>query len=126
MLASAGMRERSHTLCLSLHEFGEIYQHMPNFDDAEAAERRTLEEARHRYDTSQQTRITHEILGDVAAERELGMENGAAVRLHGLVQRRRLREGARESQNKPSETTVGHIWDQAYQIPDDFQRGSLP
>ena len=86
MLASVAMRERSHTLCLSLSELGELYLDMLKFAEAEAAARRMLVEAR-RYDTKQQIRIADEILANIAAERGLGLGHGAAVRLRGLVRR---------------------------------------
>ena len=89
MLRSVAMRERSHTLCLSLSELGELYLDMLKFADAEAAARRMIQEAG-RYDTVQQMRIAGEIIASIAAEREAGLEHGSPVRLCGLLRRPEL------------------------------------
>ena len=86
MLSSVAMREHSHTLCLSLSELAELYLDMLAFTDAETAAERMIEEA-HRYDTARQLRIANEILEDIGAEKENGVEHGAEVTLGGLVRR---------------------------------------
>ena len=89
MLESVAMRERSHTLCLSLTELGELYLDMLKFADAEAAARRVIREAM-RYDTAQQTRIAEELIENIAQAKLVGLQHGSAVRLRGLARRPEL------------------------------------
>ena len=86
MLSSVAMRERSHTLCLSLSELAELYLDMLALADADIIATRMIEEA-HRYDTAQQLRIATEILEDIDAAKRNGVEFGAEVVLGGLVRR---------------------------------------
>ena len=82
MLESVSLRERSHTLCLSLSELAELYLDMHDFDKAEATVRRMLGEAR-RYDEQQQMRIADEIMQDVVKERLSGMVHGDSIKITG-------------------------------------------
>ena len=72
MLRSVHLRERSHTLCLSLSELAELYLCMLKHKEAEDAAHRMLAEA-HRYDTDRQHAIATAILNDVLKQKKLGL-----------------------------------------------------
>ena len=84
MLRSVHLRERSHTLCLSLSELADLYLDMLKHKEAEGAARRMLAEA-HRYDTQRQQAIAMAILNDVQEQKKLGLQYGLQVQLHGLT-----------------------------------------
>ena len=80
MLDSVNLRERSHTLCLSLSELAELYLDMCEFEKAAETAQRMLGEA-WRYDTQQQTRIAHEILEESARGKCSGLTHGAPLKI---------------------------------------------
>ena len=89
MLHSVHLRERSHTLCLSLSELAELYLYMLMHKEAEDAARRMLAEA-HRYDTDRQQAIAMAILTDVQKQAKLGLQYGLQVQLNGLKSKTEL------------------------------------
>ena len=80
MLESVSLRERSHTLCLSLSELAELYLDMCDFEKVEQTTQRMLEEA-WRYDAQQQTRIANEIMQDGAMGKGSGLTHGDSVQI---------------------------------------------
>ena len=86
MLRSVKLREGSHTLCLNLSEFAELYLDMLKLDAVDVAARRMLVEA-HRYDETNQRRIANKLLEDVERARKSSLILGMPVRMEGLTSR---------------------------------------
>ena len=111
MQESVKLRERSHTICLSLSELGGIYLEMLKIDEAEETARRMLREA-HRYDTAAQTGIAQQLLKDAKEERTHGFHYGCVVMLHGLK---------RIDLNGLFGEVRGRVWPQTSAAPDRYR-----